>query len=125
MNLDDGGALMAFRIRRRDGSVHWSGGSHRPAGGATRSFGPDEVRFEAGRTWQSPSSQARYPVEWRLTTPVGSFGVRSLLDDQELDSRGSTGAIYWEGLSLLEDGQGRRVGRGYLEMTGYAAKLVL
>jgi predicted secreted hydrolase len=60
-----------------------------------------------------------------VTTPVGRFRVRSLLDDQELDSRGSTGAIYWEGLSLLEDEQGRRVGRGYLEMTGYAAKLVL
>ena len=33
----------------------------------------------------------------------------------------STGAIYWEGLSLLVDASGARVGRGYLEMTGYAA----
>ncbi len=47
--------------------------------------------------------------------------MRALLDDQELDSRASTGAIYWEGLSLLEDGRGTRLGRGYLEMTGYAA----
>ena len=51
--------------------------------------------------------------------------MRALLDDQELDSRTSTGAIYWEGLSLLVDASGRRVGRGYLEMTGYAARLVL
>ena len=57
-----------------------------------------------------------------MATPIGSFGVRALLDDQELDSRASTGAIYWEGLSLLDDAQGRRVGRGYLEMTGYAAR---
>jgi predicted secreted hydrolase len=48
-----------------------------------------------------------------------------LLDDQELDSRTSTGSIYWEGLSDLLDAQGRRVGRGYLEMTGYAAALKL
>jgi predicted secreted hydrolase len=46
-----------------------------------------------------------------------------VVDNQELDSRGSTGAIYWEGLSELLDGNGKRVGRGYLEMTGYAGRL--
>ena len=51
--------------------------------------------------------------------------MASLLDDQELDSRNSTGAIYWEGLSELRDAAGRRIGRGYLEMTGYAATLRL
>ncbi len=81
--------------------------------------------FTPGATWTSPASSARYPVQWQLATPAGSFGVRALLDDQELDSRASTGAIYWEGLSLLVDASGRRVGRGYLEMTGYAARLVL
>jgi predicted secreted hydrolase len=125
INLDDGAALTAFRLRRRDGSTLWSGGSYRAAGAETRDFANGEVTFVPGRLWQSPASQARYPVEWRVTTPVGSFGVRSLLDEQELDSQASTGAIYWEGLSLLEDEQGRRVGRGYLEMTGYAGKLVI
>ena len=38
MNLDDGGALTAFRLRRRDGTPLWAGGSHRPAGGAVRDF---------------------------------------------------------------------------------------
>jgi len=48
--------------------------------------------------------------------------VEVLLDDQELDSRRSTGAIYWEGAArLLEDG--REVGRGYLEMTGYGERI--
>ena len=62
-------------------------------------------------------------MEWTVRTPAGSYTVRAVLDDQELDSRGSTGAIYWEGLSDLLDGNGRRVGRGYLEMTGYAQRL--
>ena len=66
---------------------------------------------------------ARYPVEWRLQTPAGRFVVRALLDAQELDSRRSTGTIYWEGLSELLDDRGRRVGLGYLEMTGYAGRL--
>ena len=46
------------------------------------------------------------------------------MPDQELDSRASTGAVYWEGASLLLEG-GHRVGRGYLEMTGYLAPIVL
>ncbi|MCU4119506.1 carotenoid 1,2-hydratase [Variovorax sp. N23] len=125
MNLDDGSALTAFHLRRADGSALWGGGSWRPRGGEARSFGADAVHFAAERRWASPRTQAAYPVQWRIGTPAGRFTVRALLDDQELDSRGSTGAVYWEGLSELLDDQGRRVGRGYLEMTGYAARLRL
>jgi predicted secreted hydrolase len=123
MNLDDGGALMAFRLRRADGSAYWAGGSFRPAGGPTRDFAAAEVVFTPGRRWSSPGSRASYPVEWTVDTPAGRFGVQALLDNQELDSGASTGAVYWEGLSDLLDAQGRRVGRGYLEMTGYAGAL--
>ena len=125
MNLDDGSALTAFHLRRADGSALWGGGSWRPRGGAVRSFDADTVHFEAERRWSSPRTRAAYPVQWCIDTPAGRFTVRALLDDQELDSRGSTGAVYWEGLSELLDEQGRRVGRGYLEMTGYAARLRL
>jgi predicted secreted hydrolase len=125
MNLDDGSALTAFRLRRADGSAVYAGGSFRRVGEAARAFAADEVRFTPGRTWQSTASRARYPVQWRIETPAGKFGVDALLDDQELDSRASTGAIYWEGLSELTDASGRRIGRGYLEMTGYAAPLRL
>ena len=123
MNLDDGSALMAFRIRRADGTGLYAGGSFRRAGGPVRDFAADEVRFTPGRVWKSAASRARYPVQWTIATPAGRFEVKALLDDQELDSRGSTGGIYWEGLSELLDESGRRVGRGYLEMTGYAAAL--
>ena len=125
MNLDDGAALTLFRIRRADGSMLWAGGSHRASGGATRAFAANEVVFTAGRTWRSPSSKALYPVEWRIATPVGTYLVHALLDDQELDSRASTGSIYWEGLSRLLDASGRALGLGYLEMTGYADRLRL
>jgi predicted secreted hydrolase len=51
--------------------------------------------------------------------------VAALLDAQEVDGRRSTGTVYWEGLSALTDAQGRRVGLGYLEMTGYGQRLRL
>ncbi len=128
MNLFDGSALTAFVLRRRDGGALWAGGSFRapPAAGAAaaaRSFGPQELRWQPGRAWRSPASGASYPVEWQVHTPAGAFGVRALLDAQELDSRASTGSVYWEGLSELLDASGRRVGLGYLEMTGYAGAL--
>lgn len=123
MNLFDGSALMAFRIRRRDGSALWAGGSMRSPDGRMRVFGPDDLHFEATSRWVSPRTRADYPIGWRIQTPAGTFSVHPLLEDQELDSRGSTGAVYWEGLSELRDSQGRAVGRGYLELTGYAQAL--
>ena len=125
MNLGDGSALTAFRLRRADGSSVYAGGSLRAPGQAVRSFGPHEVRFTPGRVWESATTRARYPVQWTIATPAGDFRVDALLDNQELDSRGSIGAIYWEGVSDLLDHAGGRVGRGYLEMTGYAAALRL
>ncbi|MDE2082204.1 MAG: carotenoid 1,2-hydratase [Burkholderiales bacterium] len=125
MNLFDGSALMAFAIRRADGSALWAGGSWRRPGAAALYFRPEDLHFQAGRRWHSPASGARYPVQWQIDTPVGRFGVRALQAAQELDSRASTGTVYWEGLSELLDAQGRRVGLGYLEMTGYAAPLRL
>ena len=126
MNLFDGSALTAFRLRRADGSTLWAGGSIRAAGAAqARVFTSNEVEFTPSRWWSSPHSKARYPVEWRVTTPAGPFQVRALLDDQELDSSGSTGTVYWEGLSELLDADQKAVGRGYLEMTGYVSGIRL
>ncbi len=123
MNLADGSALTAFQLRDQAGAALWSGGSWRDASGALRIFGPNELVFTPLRYWRSPASQARYPVAWTLQTPVGRFSVHALLDAQELDSRSSTGAIYWEGLSELRDARGQVQGRGYLELTGYAGAL--
>ena len=125
MNLNDGSALTAFRLRRADGSALWAGGSFRTSQQQTQVFADNTVAFVAQRHWSSPLSGARYPVQWRVETPAGHFGVQALVDNQELDSSGSTGAIYWEGLSELRNGAGEVIGRGYLEMTGYKKPLRL
>ncbi|HEY1228220.1 MAG TPA: carotenoid 1,2-hydratase, partial [Ramlibacter sp.] len=125
MNLDDGSALTAFQLRRKDGSALWDGGSFRAPGGSAYIANQGETEFRPQRRWTSPVSGAVYPVEWTVRTPADFYTVRAVVDDQELDSRASTGGIYWEGLSDLFDSNGRRVGRGYLEMTGYAQRLRL
>ena len=125
MNLDDGSALTAFRLRDKDGNAVWDGGSFRSAQGDLYSFSHGEVIFKPVRLWRSPLSQATYPVEWMVRTPADFYTVKAVIDNQELDSRNSTGAIYWEGLSELIDSNGKRVGSGYLEMTGYAQALRL
>lgn len=124
-NLTDGAALMAFRLRRADGTMVWAGGSYRSAAGELRVFGAGDVRFEPLRRWTSPRTQATYPVEWMLLTPSGRWRVTALQDDQELDSRDSTGSVYWEGLSALQSEAGQTLGWGYLELTGYAGRLRL
>lgn len=127
-NFDNGSALTAFQLRDAAGQALWRGGSWRSASGLTNSFAPGDIQFEAGSTWQSPRTGVRYPVAWQLRTPLGRFEIRPIMADQELDSRRSTGTIYWEGLCglyAIGDAPAKRVAWGYLEMTGYGQPIQL
>lgn len=121
-NLDDGGALMLFRMRDAAGKALWAGGTRWRPGGPPRALGPQEVVFEPLRRWTSPRTGIVYPVEQRALAADESFRIRPLFDDQELDARASVGAVYWEGAVDVEQA-GRTVGQGYLELTGYERPL--
>ncbi len=124
LNLDDGSALMAFRIRGRQGQSLWAGGTLRGALGDVQTFGPAQVLFTPGRRWRSPRTAVSYPVTWSLRLGEREFELSPLLDDQENDARQSSGAIYWEGAVRVQE-RARGVGRGYLELTGYDHPLSL
>ncbi|MFZ5508726.1 MAG: lipocalin-like domain-containing protein [Pseudomonadota bacterium] len=124
INLNDGAALMAFRIRDEQGGTLWAGGALRGRDGATRILAPNEVHFEARRRWRSPRSGATYPVALRLRAGDLVVDLEPLMDDQELDARRSTGTIYWEG-AVRAWRDGVETGRGYLELTGYWKRLRL
>jgi len=121
-NLDDGSALMAFRIRAADGRDLWAGATLRPRAGAPRVFGPEAVRFEPRRSWRSPRTGTTYPVVFDVRIGPGLWRLEPLLDDQELDATGSTGTLYWEGAVRVAGPDGKR-GRGYLELTGYRERV--
>jgi predicted secreted hydrolase len=118
INLDDGGALMLFRMRDRTGGQFWAGGTLRRADGKTRAFSPVEVRFTPQREWRSPRTGVRYPVSWQVEAAGEKLTIEPLMDDQEHDARASSGGIYWEGAVRALRAE-KPVGRGYLELTGY------
>ncbi|MEO8142921.1 MAG: carotenoid 1,2-hydratase [Betaproteobacteria bacterium] len=103
INLDDGGALMAFRMRDKEGKTK---------------FAPPGISFEPVRHWTSPRTGTSYPVAMIVKAKGAEFLLEPLMDDQELDARASTGTIYWEG-AVRAMQAGKQVGRGYLELTGY------
>jgi predicted secreted hydrolase len=118
INLDDGGALMAFRIRAKDGSKLWAHAALRDRTGRVTQYGPEQVAFTPRAHWKSPRTGATYPVAATIATGALRWELDPLQQDQELDSRRSTGAVYWEGAVTVKR-DGRPAGRGYLELTGY------
>ena len=121
-NLEGGGALMAFRIRAKDGSPLWANATLRMPGAAPVVVGREAVRFRTRREWKSPRTATVYPVAMDIEVAGNSWRVEPLMDDQELDARGSTGTLYWEGAVRVEGAKGER-GRGYLELTGYGERV--
>ncbi|MBA2350580.1 MAG: carotenoid 1,2-hydratase [Burkholderiales bacterium] len=130
INLNDGGALMAFRIRDANGASLWAGGSYRSPpvdegrGAETRIFRRDEISFTPLRVWRSPRTATEYPIRMRVQAGDLDLTLAPLFDDQEFDARASTGTIYWEG-AVRAMQNGRPIGRGYLELTGYWRKLTM
>jgi predicted secreted hydrolase len=124
INLDDGGALMAFRIRGPHGEQRWAGGTLRSGNGAVDILQPEQIAFRETRRWTSSRTAISYPVEWLVRAGDLTVTITPLLDDQENDTRLTTGAIYWEG-AVRASVAGLRVGRGYLELTGYGNRLRL
>ena len=126
LNFRDGSALMAFRMRDAAGKTVWSNGTWREARGSAINLGNGQLDWQAGRTWTSPATGARYPLEWTVRWPGHQLRLTPLFDDQEMDTRSSTGTAYWEGAVNAYDGAAPAgaampapLARGYLELTGY------
>ena len=120
-NLDDGSALMAFRIRSKDGATLWASATVRERGQPARTLAENEVAFTPKRAWRSPRTGIEYPVAMEVRVGTRRWILEPLMDDQELDARASTGTVYWEGAVRLNEGTA--AGRGYLELTGYGERV--
>lgn len=126
VNLENGGALMAFQMRSaKSDKPLWAAATLVTPNAPTQYFGADEVRFTPTQNWQSPSSGIKWPVAQTLNLRNDAntaWQITPIMQNQELDSRLTTGTVYWEGAMQLQQNN-KTVGRGYLEMTGYGEKI--
>jgi len=117
LQLDDGTDLMYYQLRMRDGRPDArSKGRWMPAGGHGKALRVEDVVITPTRFARTVSGMS-YPVAWRLAIPGEAVDLRveAVLDDQEMDSF----IRYWEGAVDVRDPEGRLVGRGFVELTGY------
>lgn len=126
LNLDDGGAAMAFQMRSGDARAPalWSSAKWRLANGEALLPARSEIHFTPTRHWTSPQG-GRYPVQTRIALGERTLYLRPLFDPQELHAQ-HMGNTYWEGAVTAYDGEqptAKRVGRGYWELTGYGKPL--
>ncbi|MBI3820103.1 MAG: carotenoid 1,2-hydratase [Planctomycetes bacterium] len=123
LRMDDGRELMIYGIRKVGGGyIAESGGTLVDRNGATRVFTKNDFSMEVLETWKSSKTGASYPIRWRVSLPSEklNFEVRAKVKDCELDSRGTTGVVYWEG-PVQSSGDAR--GSGFMELTGYVESL--
>ncbi|MGB0865933.1 MAG: lipocalin-like domain-containing protein [Granulosicoccaceae bacterium] len=122
LQLSDGRQLMLFQLRSVEAKKtadSRSGTLIAPDGSSVQLHASD-ISMQALEHWRSQGSQASYPVVWRLDVKGidQSFIVAATFPEQEL-----LGIVnYWEGAVTVKGlDTNLPLGRGYLEMTGYAA----
>jgi predicted secreted hydrolase len=126
LQFDDGADLMLYIIRKADGQFdRFSAGTWVGVDGRSALLRQSDFTIEPLDHWVSPRTKGRYPIRWRLRVAPMALDVivTPAFPDQELDTAKTTQVIYWEGAaSAAGTIAGRPLrGRGYVEMTGYAA----
>jgi predicted secreted hydrolase len=125
INLEDGTDLTVSLVRAADGTYPLVYGTLVGPDGSTRHLDRDAFTVDVTDTWTSPTTGAAYPAGWTITLPGEGLeiGLRPTVAQQELDTRATTGVVYWEGsqvVSATRDGVALG-GEAYVELTGYLA----
>jgi predicted secreted hydrolase len=126
VNLADGTDLTISRVRAADGSLALAYGTLVGLDGSAQHLGAADVTVEAspGQTWTSLATGAVYPAAWTIRIPRESLviGLRPTVANQELDTRPTTGVVYWEGSQVVTATRAGTpvAGEAYVELTGYA-----
>jgi predicted secreted hydrolase len=123
VNLDDGTDLTLSLVRDADGSYPLVYGTLVAPDGTVRHLDRDAFEVEVTDRWTSPATGADYPAGWTVRIPRDDLIVhlRPTVAAQELDTRATTGVVYWEGSQVVRAtraGEPLR-GEGYVELTGY------
>jgi predicted secreted hydrolase len=123
LNLGDGTDVTLSMVRALDGSYPLVYGTLVGPDGTARGLGATDFTVAVTGHWTSPRTGVTYPAGWRLAIP--SAGIIAQLTpsvaQQVLDTRATTGVVYWEGSQRVTATVGGRDvgGQAYVELTGY------
>jgi predicted secreted hydrolase len=125
VNLDDGTDISLSLVRDADGTYPLVYGTIVGPDGTVRHLQREAFSVQSTDHWLSPSTGADYPAGWIVRIPGDDLEIalRPTVAGQELDTRTTTGVVYWEGSQVVRATRaGRSIGgEGYVELTGYAA----
>lgn len=124
IQLDDNTELMCYQLRTAAGEISpYSSGTFVWADGRSERLANEDFTIKPVSTWKSPGSGAEYPSEWILSVPKLELrlNVTPVLKGQELDTRGTTMIVYWEGACEVSGTKGGAPvgGNAYVELVGY------
>jgi predicted secreted hydrolase len=124
VNLADGTDLTLSLVRDATGSLQLGYGTLVRPDGTAHNLPADAFTVDVTDHWTSPRTGAVYPAGWAISLPGEGLSIRLVpsVADQELDTRQTTGVVYWEGsqrVTAARDGRSL-AGEAYVELTGYA-----
>ncbi len=124
LQLGTGAELMVYHIRDSRGRPSpFSSGTFVDAEGRSTHLTREDFMLEMTERWQSPRTGAIYPGGWRLRVPRirVDVSITPVIKDQELDTRGTTMIVYWEGACAVRGHHNgtETDGRAYVELVGY------
>ena len=124
IQLDNNCELMCYQLRNSKGATSpFSSGTYINENGEFEHLTHEDFTIEPTGFWKSPRTNATYPSGWRVHVPKMGLDltVSPVTQDQELDTRGTTMIIYWEGACEVEGKAGEFdvKGRAYVELVGY------
>ncbi len=116
--------LMCYQLRNSAGGVsNFSSGNFVDKNGDFTPLSHKDFEIEPTGFWKSPNTKATYPSGWKVKVPKFDLDltITPVMNDQELDTRGTTMIIYWEGAcEVTGKANGEDVrGRAYIELVGY------
>jgi predicted secreted hydrolase len=139
INLDDGRDITLSVVRDEFAREVFAYGTLIEADGSTEPLlgfsdvatpiGTRRFGISPGRPWESPLTGRTYTISWSVfLEPATQIDLKPTVENQELDTRATTGVIYWEGshevtvLVQPEDGSEPVPvdgGDAYVEITRY------
>lgn len=124
IQLDDETELMCYQLRNAtNGISDYSSGVFIEKNGEYTPLEHKDFSIEPTGFWKSPRTKATYPSDWKIKVPKFDLDltVTPIIQDQELDTRGTTMIVYWEGACEVQGKSGEKdvKGNAYVELVGY------